>query len=176
MAKRTRKPTRKKRTRRTDRLVVLSLIFLFPFGLFLMWSERCKWPRALKTGVSVSIAAVLILILSPLTQPPSAPKNGVRIVSNAAANEQEKYGPDPDPEFEEFEVYVPYDNIDYNIVVAPTEAPEVTYVYCNDAGSYYHTAECRYKKRTTPKVTLTQALNAGYKRCIECDAPEEPAP
>jgi hypothetical protein len=48
-------------------------------------------------------------------------------------------------------------------------------VYCNDGGRYYHAKNCRYvrKRKTTARVPLTQALNAGYTRCSECNAPKE---
>jgi len=128
----------------------------------------------MKTGVSTAIAAILVVMLAPFTQPPAAPKSGVRIVSTVSAMENERIGPEPGADFQNLDIYIPYEAMDYNIIAAPTEAPEVIFVYCNDMGKYYHSENCRYTKRTTPKVPLIQAVNAGFKRCPDCDAPAEP--
>ena len=173
MTRKKRKPSRKKRGRRTDNIVLLSLIFAFPVGLFLMWTDRCRWPRATKIGVSTFITAALFVFLSPITRPPEGPRSGVRIVSNVGAMD-EFIGPMPGADFDRFDVYIPYDSVDYHIVVTPTPVPDPIYVYCNDRGEFYHTEKCYYTRRTTPKVTLTQALNAGFKRCRDCAAPTAP--
>ena len=42
------------------------LLICFPFGLYLMWKKKCRWPVALKAAVTALFAcAVLAIILVP---------------------------------------------------------------------------------------------------------------
>ena len=60
------------------------------------------------------------------------------------------------------------------LISEPTPTPRPTMVYCNDNGQYYHLAGCRYVyEGKTPKVTLTQAKNAGKTACPYCNPPKE---
>lgn len=163
---------RKKRRvmRRANRAVLRWLIFCFPAGLLMMWSNRCTWPRVMKSAISLGMAAALLALVLPQTRPPERADGGVQIVSLQAAVDLQG----PEPEFDEdFEVYVPEYVPSAELIVEPTPTPEPIYVYCNDGGRYYHVKRCHYVKQTTPKVTLSQALNAGFKQCRECDAPSE---
>ena len=60
------------------------------------------------------------------------------------------------------------------LISEPTPTPKPTMVYCNDNGQYYHMPGCRYVyEGKTPKVTLTQAKNAGKTACPYCNPPKE---
>lgn len=158
--------------RRANRTVLRWLIFCFPAGLLMMWSDRCTWPRATKSLVSLAIAAVLTVVLLPQTSPPERVAGGVQIVSLQAALQAQ--GPKQQlAEGQDYEAYVPIYVPEKAVLVEPTPTPVPIYVYCNDGGRYYHSKECRYTKRTTPKVTLSQAVNAGFKKCESCNAPSE---
>ena len=148
----------------SDTLRIIFLTVCFPAGLAVMWSDRCRWPRAIKTLVSLAVAAVLIMILLPQTTPPEPPKSGVTIVGSSKA--REAYGPEVPENRLEVEVYSPrYTAL--IIVADPTPVPR--FVYCNQGGKYYHLATCRYVKETSGAVTIAQALDAGYTACPECD-------
>jgi hypothetical protein len=159
----------KPRGSRANSAVVRWLIFCFPAGLLMMWSDRCRWPRYVKMMVSLGFAAILMMVLLPQTQPPERVKGGVEIVGLSPALELQ--GPQLDEGAPQYDVYVPVYQPEATLFVQPTPTPVPVYVYCNDGGQYYHTKKCRYKKATTPKVTLNQAVTAGYKRCKVCKPP-----
>jgi hypothetical protein len=157
------------RGNRANSAVVRWLIFCFPAGLLMMWSDRCKWPRHVKSLISLGFAALLLAVLLPQTQPPERAQGGVEIVGLAPALELQ--GPRPDENAPQYDAYVPVYQPQNTLFVEPTPTPVPIYVYCNDGGQYYHTAKCRYAKDTTPKVTLSQAVSAGFKRCKLCKPP-----
>ena len=161
---------KKRRMRRANRTVLRWLIFCFPAGLLMMWSRRCTWPRAVKGAVSAAFAILILALVIPQTLPPERATGGVRIVSLQPAVDLQ--GPEPDFD-DKAEIYVPEYVPAAEVLVAPTPEPEPVWVYCNDGGRYYHSKGCRYVRKDTPKVTLTQALNAGFKRCKNCNAPSE---
>lgn len=165
------KPKKKRRMRRSDRFVLWSLILCFPAGLVFMWTDRCRWSRTVKSGISLAIAAALAALFFVLPDPPERSTGGVEVVSLVPA--MELYGPALPEDFESTDIYVPRGNEDYSIVAEPTPAPIPVYVYCNDSGKYYHTETCKYTKPTTPKVKLSQAIDQGFKRCSECNPPVE---
>ncbi len=74
----------------------------------------------------------------------------------------------------QFDIYVPVYQPEATLFVQPTPTPVPVYVYCNDGGEFYHRKGCRYVKNTTPKVTLGQAVSAGFKRCKTCNPPAPP--
>lgn len=162
------------RSRRTNRRaysgkkVALWLVLCFPAGLFYLWSDRCEWPRVCKAMISLLIAALLVVILLPQTQPPERYIGGVRLLTA----EDMLIGPQPTEDFERIDLYS-YNVTTESVLAEPEPTPEPIYVYCNDGGEYYHTKECVYYKATSVRVPLLQALNAGYSQCKECDAPEE---
>ena len=156
--------------RPADWMVLRGLIFCFPAGLLMMWGNKCRWPRALKCAISSVFALLLMAIVLPQASPPERAAGGVEIVSLVPAVEVQ--GPELAEGELPYEVYVPQYVPEKSIIVEPTPTPAPIYVYCNDGGQYYHTSKCRYVKDTTPKVTLSQAVSAGYKRCKECDAPK----
>lgn len=150
----------------TTRRVALWLALCFPAGLFFMWSDRCEWNRALKTGVSMFIAAALTVILLPQTKPPERFTGGVEIVTEA----DEMIGPMPTAGFERIDLYS-YNIVTDSVLAEPEPTPEPIYVYCNDMGKYYHSQECVYVKNTSVRVTHLRALDAGYSQCPDCSAP-----
>lgn len=167
-----RKSEKRMRQNRFDRRLIFWLIFCFPAGLIKMWSNRCRWRRSTKMAVSMLVAAALILVILPQTQPPERPNGGVEMVM-AKPNAQ-VYGPELTEDMPDISVYNPHGSESKSIyVVKPTPTPVPVTVYVNDGGKYYHTGECRYVKKSTPKVTLDAALDAGYKPCAECRPPED---
>jgi hypothetical protein len=135
----------------------------------MMWSDRCSWPRAVKSAISVGFAALLLMVILPQTEPPEREKGGVQIVGLSAALEVQ--GPQIDENAPQYDVYVPRYQPETTLFVEPTPTPVPVYVYCNNGGEFYHTKKCRYTRDTTPKVTLDQAVSAGFKRCKQCDPP-----
>ena len=160
-----------KRKKNTTLTTVLLLILVFPLGLIRMWKVRCRWPFWVKTLVTLLFAALAVLIVLPLTTPPSYKTGGVDLVY--AQPEEEAEGPEQSEDADGFRPYVPIYVPDESLIVSPTPTPLPIYVYCNDGGKSYHTANCRYVKKTTPRVTLSQAVNAGYTQCGLCDCPNE---
>lgn len=138
----------------------------------MMWSNRCHWSRALKSAVSAGVCLVLIAVILPQTMPPDQMRGGVQIVSlEPAADIQGPVQQESDEDTYEPNIssYVQ----PTSLIAEPTPTPEPVYVFCNDGGHYYHVKGCRYVKKTSARVTLTQALNAGFSRCTKCNAPKE---
>lgn len=145
---------------------ILPLIICFPLGLYTMWT-RTRWPRSVKTMVSAVVALVLVAILVPMTNPPEREVGGVRLVGSVP--EVEVFGPEAPADREVVEIYAPRRTA---LIVEPTATPVPIIVYCNNGGKHYHSEECSYVKETTPTVTLTRAVEAGYTQCPYCNAPE----
>lgn len=164
MAKKTSRAAALKRRKNIG--VVLRLVFCFPLGLYLMWT-RTRWPRLLKIGVSALIAFAIVIILTPMTDPPARQTGGVRVVGDRL--QVDVLGPEAPSDREDIDVYTPRRTA---IIVEATPTPTPIIVYCNPGGTYYHAKDCKWVKETTPSVSLAQALRAGYARCPECDAPE----
>ncbi len=141
----------------------------FPIGLIFMWSDSCRWRRFTKTAVSMGIMLLIIALALPMTRAPQAGTGGVRYVSAEGA--ADPMGPTISPDQDRYEAYVPKYVPQATTVVAPTPTPVPHYVYCNDGGKYYHKKSCAYYKTSTPRATLIQAVNAGYKRCPTCKPP-----
>lgn len=148
--------------------VALWLIFCFPAGLFYLWSDRCEWNRVVKTLISLVVAAALVAVLLPQTLPPERYTGGVQLLTA----EDLLVGPQPTEGFERIDLYS-YNVTAESVIAEPEPTPEPVYVYCNDGGKYYHSAECVYVKATSVRCPLLQALDAGYAQCQECNAPEE---
>ena len=131
-----------------------------------MWT-RTRWPRLIKTAVSAAVALGLFAILLPMTDPPERPTGGIQLVGESP--NVEVFGPEAPADREIIEIYAPRRTA---VILEPTATPAPVIVYCNNGGRYYHSETCHYVKDTTPNVTLSRAVNAGYTRCPECDAPE----
>lgn len=157
---------------RHTKAVVRWLIFCFPAGLLMMWSDKCRWPRVAKSLVSLGFACAVIAVLLPATLPPERAKGGVQLVSAEGAVELQ--GPvQASEDAGKYEVYVDPAIKRPTTVIEPTPTPTPIYVYCNTGGKYYHSKNCRYFKTGSARVTLSQALDAGFGQCKTCDAPAE---
>ena len=158
----------KKQSRVNWRAVVgaLPLIICFPLGLYVLWTKtRCS--RMLKTALSAAVALVLIAILMPATNPPEREIGGIYLVDEKP--QVEVYGPEAPADREIIEIYAPRRTA---LVLEPTPTPAPIIVYCNNGGKHYHSEDCKYVKETTPDVKLTRAIEAGYTKCPECNAPD----
>ena len=164
MASKTSRSAGKKR--RQNLGVILRLVFCPPLGLYLMWT-RTKWPRLVKIGASALIAFVIVLILTPMTDPPARQTGGVRVVGSGP--QVELLGPEAPEDREDIDIYTPRRTA---IIVEATATPEPIIVYCNTGGQYYHSKNCKWVKPTTPSVSLQQAVRAGFTQCPDCDAPD----
>ena len=153
------------RKRRRNIGVILRLIFCPPLGLYLMWT-RTRWPRLVKVSASALIAFAIVLILTPMTDPPARQTGGVRVVGSGP--QVELLGPEAPENRESIDIYTPRRTA---IIVEATPTPEPIIVYCNIGGQYYHSKNCKWVKPTTPSVSLLQAVRAGYSQCPDCDAP-----
>ncbi len=158
------KPSKKKHTIHPG--VAAKLILCFPLGLYVMWTKS-NWPRALKTAVSAAVALILVAILVPMTDPPERETGGIRLVG--AEPQVEVQGPEAPADREIVEIYAPRRTA---VLVETTPTPAPVVVYCNNGGRYYHAADCKYVKDDTPTASLTRALEAGFTKCQECDAPD----
>ncbi len=142
------------------------LIICFLLGLYVLWTKvRC--PRLVKSALSAAAALVLIAILLPMTNPPERETGGIYLVDEKP--EVEVYGPEAPADREVIEIYAPRRTA---LLVQPTATPAPVIVYCNNGGKHYHSEECKYVKDTTPDVKLTRAIEAGYTKCPECNAPD----
>lgn len=163
----------KQRTRRrraqaySHKNTALWLLLCFPMGLYRMW-KNSRWPIAVKSLVSILIFAILVAIVLPVTQPPERYIGGVELLTN----EDMLIGPTPPEGFERISMYS-YNVTADSVLAEPEPTPVPIYVYCNDGGKFYHSKECTYVKATSNHCSLLQALDAGYKKCAECDAPAE---
>ncbi|MDL2205726.1 hypothetical protein LJC33_02305 [Eubacteriales bacterium OttesenSCG-928-N13] len=132
----------------------------------MMWSNRCPWNRVIKCGVSLVFVALVLLITLPMTRAPQIQSGGVQLVSLEGGDDL--VGPTMQAGATPYEVYVPQFVPKKSVIVEPTPTPEPVWVYANDGGEYYHTKKCKYVKENTPKVTLIQAADAGFKQCKQC--------
>lgn len=164
-------PVRKqaRKTRDANLSVLRWLIFCFPAGLLMMWSNGCSWHRAIKSAVSLAFVAIVLALVLPQTRAPQPQLGGIQVVSLASAAEQ--VGPTMKAGATPYEAYVPKYSAKDSVLVEPTPTPFPVTVYCNDGGEFYHTKKCKYTKDTTPPATLLQAVNAGFKACKKCKPP-----
>lgn len=144
---------------------ILSLIICFPRGLYVLWTKT-RWPRIAKTAVSALVAAILIAILLPMTNPPERQTGGIHLVDEEP--KVDVYGPEAPADREIIEIYVPRRTA---LVIQPTATPQPVTVFCNNGGKHYHSEECKYVREDTPDCSLTRAIEAGYTPCSECNAP-----
>ena len=151
-------------------LFILFVFVCFPVGLYLLWAKKKRYPLALRIGITLLVAAVVILSVSVAMPEDHTDKDDIEFVS--VPQDSNVYGPSA-PEVKD--AVVSYKNA-YSadtVLVAPAETPEPVYVWCNDMGKYYHIESCRYVKETTPKVTLQQAMVGGFTACPDCKPPKQ---
>ncbi|MGI6174406.1 MAG: hypothetical protein ACOYI8_11010 [Christensenellales bacterium] len=162
---------KKKRPHSGNRALALWLVLCYPVGLYKVWKRRCKWKIWAKLLLTIPAVAIVVFAALSRTEPPEYRKGGVEIVYRDP--EEEMVGPELSEDSGTLDVYVPVYVPDTSLIVSPTPTPLPIYVYCNDGGQCYHAQNCRYVKSTTPRVTLSQAVNAGFKQCSICNCPNE---
>ena len=161
----------RKTSRRQKRATWKTLFFLvvcFPYGLFLMWRTQ-RWHPAIKALVTTGFVALTVAVLLPLTMPPTRGTGGVHMVGvekNVAV-----YGPELPAAMDGG--YAGYGVVSGASAPVFSDAPEteVTYVYANDNGQYYHRLDCKYVAYYSRKYELPVAYYNGYLPCQECGAP-----
>lgn len=152
-------------------ILIALLVFAFPVGLYLMWDEG-KWPRWTKALITAGWAAVVITgIVVMIVTPWSYDTGSVEIVN--LVNNKRMLAPLPPEDLPEMAELLINASQTSSLISEPTPTPVPTRVYCNDNGKYYHLEGCRYVYSTTPRVTLTQAKNAGKTACPYCKPPKE---
>lgn len=162
------KPARRTNRRAySNKSVILWLVCCFPAGMYFLWSPRCEWNRIVKMLISFVVIGALVAVMLPATLPPERYTGGVQLLTA----EDLLVGPQPTEGFERIDLYS-YNVTTESVIAEPEPTPEPVYVYCNDGGKYYHSAECSYVKATSVHCPLLQALDAGYQQCKECNAPE----
>ena len=150
----------RKTSRRQKRATWKTLFFLvvcFPYGLFLMWRTQ-RWHPAVKALVTTGFVALTVAVVLPLTMPPTRGNGGVRMVG--VEKDVAVYGPELPAAMGDG--YAGYGVVSGASAPVFSDAPEteVTYVYANDNGQYYHRLDCKYV-----------AYYSHYLPCVECDAP-----
>ncbi|MBQ3760967.1 MAG: hypothetical protein II875_03010 [Clostridia bacterium] len=151
-------------------ILLASLVFLPPLGLYLMWTEA-KWRTWLKIAVSVAWAAVIVIMLTQLIELEEPEKGSVKI--KELTYNTRMLAPLPPEDLPDTSQLLRSTNEQSSLISEPTPTPVPTMVYCNDNGKYYHLKDCRYVHENTPRVTLTAAKNAGKTACPTCNPPRE---
>ena len=161
------------KTEHSDRALILMLIFIFPLGLYLMWTGECRWKMWVKAVISSAIAIFLAVVLWVLLpELPNAEMEGnVELVAQTRLSGRfAPFKPEGVPDTAQL-LKLPGEGS--TLISTPTATPEPIWVYSNDNGLYYHVKECRYVHENTPRVTLRQALEGGRQACNICNPPDE---
>ena len=152
-------------------LLIGLLVFAFPVGLYVMWDEG-KWENWVKWLITAAWAVIVVLgIVLMIAAPWSYDVGSVEIVP--VVNNKRMLAPLPPDNLPDGVQVLKSASETSALISVPTPTPVPTRVYCNDNGKYYHLEGCRYVYKTTPKVTLTQAKNAGKTACPYCKPPKE---
>ena len=155
-----------------NKYLILLIIFAFPIGLYIMWQESDwrKWVKIAITG-AWGCAVLCALILLAAT---SLDYDEGSVAINLASENNKILAPLKPENLPETSQLLKSSSETSSLISEPTPTPVPTMVYCNDNGLYYHLAGCRYVyDGKTPRVTLTQALNAGKTACKLCNPPKE---
>lgn len=134
-----------------------------PVGLTLMWRRGCRWPMALKAGISVFMAAALVAVFL-LPSPKTEINGGVELVANKP--EVEVYGPDL-PNF----IVPGYTNDQTESIIVPGVENDVHYVYAADGAECYHEYKCKFAFASSQRLTVYEAYYLGFKPCNRCKPP-----
>ena len=157
-----------RRRKRATWKTVFFLVVCFPYGLFLMWRTQ-RWHPAVKGLVTACFAALTVAVFLPMTMPPTRGGGGVRMVG--AEKNVAVYGPELPASMGDG--YAGYGVVSGASAPVFSDAPEaeVTYVYANDNGEFYHLSDCKYVASYSRKYALPVAYYNGYQPCLECGAP-----
>ena len=157
---------------RNGRIFLIALLVLaFPVGLYIMW-DKAEWRKAFKIGVSALWGCILVLALV-IGLRTSLDYNYGSVSYSGATGNRRMLAPLPPENLPDTSQLLRSASETSALISVPTPTPVPTMVYCNDNGVNYHLKGCRYVYSTTPRVTLTQALNAGKTACKLCNPPKE---
>ena len=155
------KTTAKRRDNRT--LKTALWLLLPPVGLVMMWRGSCRWPLAVKAGISAMMAAVLVAVLVFPTPDVASGGGGALVTSRP---EVEVYGPDL-PNF----IVPGYTNDQTDSVIVPAVESDVHYVYAADGAKCYHEYKCKFAFASSQRLTVYEAFFLGFEPCGRCKPP-----
>ncbi len=162
-----RAPRREKSARPAarDRRSLKTALWLLvpPVGLTMMWRPGCRWPVAVKSAISVLMAAALAAVF--IIPAPDAPETGgVELVTSRP--EVEIYGPDL-PSF----IVKGYTNDQTESIIVPAVENDVHYVYAADGAKCYHEYKCKFAFASSQRLTVYEAYYLGFSPCGRCKPP-----
>ncbi len=134
-----------------------------PVGLMMMWRRSCRWHPAVKAGVSVVMAAILVAVLV-IPTPSNSANGGVELVTSRP--EVEVYGPDL-PSF----IVPGYTNDQTDSIIVPAVESDVHYVYAADGAKCYHEYKCKFAYASSQRLTVYEAYYLGFQPCNRCKPP-----
>ena len=155
--------TANKRPRDFRSLKTALWLLVPPVGLTLMWRPSCRWPMALKAGISAAMVVALAAVFIVPT-PKTAANGGIELVTNKP--EVEVYGPDL-PNF----IVPGYTNDQTESVIVPGVENDVHYVYAADGAECYHEYKCKFAFASSQRLTTYEAYYLGFKPCGRCKPP-----
>ena len=163
--KKTSKSRKGKPARRRDLRNLKTALWLLvpPVGLTLMWRRSCRWPVALKAGISAAMLVALVAVFV-LPTPTTTVAGGVELVTNKP--EVEVYGPDL-PNF----IVPGYTNDQTDSIIVPGVENDVHYVYAADGAECYHEYKCKFAFASSQRLTVYEAYYLGFKPCGRCKPP-----
>ena len=154
---------RKKRPVNRNNIKTALWLWCPPVGLAMMWRESCTWHRAVKAGVTVLTAAVLVAIFA-IPTPDHTPSGGVELVSGKP--EVEVYGPEL-PSF----IVPGYVNEQTESIIVPAKENSQHYVYAADGAECYHEYNCKFAFASSQRLTVYEAYYLGFRPCGRCKPP-----
>lgn len=138
-------------------------LWCFPVGLSKMWRSRCTWPKGVKIGITVAMAAVLAAVFLFPTPTRNA-STGVNLVMGNP--EVEVYGPALPA------LVVPgYTTESTGSIIADETSTDVHYVYAADGARCYHEYECKFAFASSQRLTVYEAYYLGFEPCGLCNPP-----
>ncbi len=135
-----------------------------PVGLTLMWRRSCTWPRAVKAGITLVMAAALVAVFALPSPKIDAASAGVEMVSSRP--EVEVYGPEL-PSF----IVPGYTNEQTGSILVNAETSDIHYVYAADGAKCYHEYRCKFAYASSQRLTVYEAYYLGFKPCGRCKPP-----
>jgi hypothetical protein len=144
------------------------LLLCFPYGLYLMWRENCRWNVLLKAGVTALIAAAALFVVF---YPSPERAEGTKVELVGLKPETEVFGPALPKDYDPASYYVSTED---DVLQAEATADDTVYVYASasEGSTYYHTATCKYAYASGRRMTLYEAYMLGYRTpCKLCNPP-----
>ena len=157
-----RAPRRARRPLDRDTVKTALWLLVPPVGLTMMWRPGCRWPIAVKAGISALMAAILVAVLVIPSPAPAA--GGVEFV--ASRPEVEVYGPNL-PTF----IVPGYTNDQTDSIIVPAVENDVHYVYAADGAKCYHEYKCKFAFASSQRLTVFEAYYLGFQPCNRCKPP-----